>query len=130
MSEFNIEVQGGSSVRLPTGGKYCEKDIIVTASGGGGEDDFIGVKYSNYDTAPNGYNLPKTADARSLDKILKDPKIGGTHIQAENSQCLNYMFANPSKNANGCYFHKLEEVYLPSRATSAVSGVPSTIIEP
>ena len=34
MSEFNIEVQGGSSVRLPTGGKYCEKDIIVTASGG------------------------------------------------------------------------------------------------
>lgn len=35
MSEFNIEVQGGSSVRLPTAGKYCEKDIIVTASGGG-----------------------------------------------------------------------------------------------
>lgn len=34
MSEFNIEVQGGSSVRLPTAGKYCEKDIIVTASGG------------------------------------------------------------------------------------------------
>ena len=37
MSEFNIEVQGGSSVRLPTAGKYCEKDIIVTASGGGGD---------------------------------------------------------------------------------------------
>ena len=35
MSEFNIEVQGGSSVRLPTAGKYCEQDIIVTASGGG-----------------------------------------------------------------------------------------------
>lgn len=39
MSEFNIEVQGGSSVRLPTAGKYCEKDIIVTASGGGGTDE-------------------------------------------------------------------------------------------
>jgi hypothetical protein len=37
MSEFNIEVQGGSSVRLPTAGKYCDRDIIVTASGGGGE---------------------------------------------------------------------------------------------
>lgn len=35
MSEFNIEVQGGSSVRLPTAGKYCDRDIIVTASGGG-----------------------------------------------------------------------------------------------
>lgn len=34
MSEFNIEVQGGSSVRLPTAGKYCEQDIIVTAKGG------------------------------------------------------------------------------------------------
>lgn len=35
MSDFNIEVEGGSSVRLPTGGKYCPKDIIVTAKGGG-----------------------------------------------------------------------------------------------
>lgn len=38
MSEFNIEVQGGSSVRLPTAGKYCDRDIIVTASGGGGAE--------------------------------------------------------------------------------------------
>ena len=38
MSEFNIEVQGGSAVRLPTAGKYCEKDIIVTSSGGGSGD--------------------------------------------------------------------------------------------
>ena len=52
MSEFNIEVQGGSSVRLPTAGKYCEKDIIVTASGGGGTEE-IGSFYSNFDS--NGY---------------------------------------------------------------------------
>lgn len=32
MNEFNIEVQGGSSVRLPTAGKYCDRDIIVTAN--------------------------------------------------------------------------------------------------
>lgn len=31
MSEFNIEVKGGSSVRLPTAGKYCDRDIVVTA---------------------------------------------------------------------------------------------------
>lgn len=39
MSEFNIEVAGGSSVRLPTAGKYCDRDIIVTATGGGGGGD-------------------------------------------------------------------------------------------
>ena len=30
---FNITVEGGSSVRLPTAGKYCDKDIVVTATG-------------------------------------------------------------------------------------------------
>ena len=36
---FNIEVESGNSVRLPTAGKYCDRDIIVTATGGGGSDD-------------------------------------------------------------------------------------------
>ena len=31
---FNIEVEGGKSVRLPTAGKYCDRDIVVTAIGG------------------------------------------------------------------------------------------------
>lgn len=31
----NITIEGGSSVRLPTAGKYCDRDIIVTAAGGG-----------------------------------------------------------------------------------------------
>ena len=30
----NITVDGGSSVRLPTAGKYCDRDIVVTALGG------------------------------------------------------------------------------------------------
>lgn len=34
MSEHNITVQGGSSVRLMTAGKYCDRDIVVTAVGG------------------------------------------------------------------------------------------------
>jgi hypothetical protein len=63
MSEFNIEVQGGSSVRLPTAGKYCEKDIIVTASGGGGTEeieniiDQSGVLDSTDGTATDKVNL-------------------------------------------------------------------------
>lgn len=47
MSTFNIEVAGGSSVRLPTAGKYCDRDIIVTATGGGGGASIDGI--------PNGY---------------------------------------------------------------------------
>lgn len=34
----NITVEGGKSVRLPTAGKYCDRDIVVTAQGGGGLD--------------------------------------------------------------------------------------------
>lgn len=30
----NITIEGGKSVRLLTGGKYCDKDIIVNALGG------------------------------------------------------------------------------------------------
>lgn len=35
MSEFNVTVPGGESLRLLTGGKYCPADILVTAEGGG-----------------------------------------------------------------------------------------------
>lgn len=31
----NITVESGTSVRLPTAGKYCDRDIVVTATGGG-----------------------------------------------------------------------------------------------
>ena len=31
---YNITVEGGTSVRLPTAGKYVERDIIITAKGG------------------------------------------------------------------------------------------------
>ena len=35
MSEHNITVKGGASVLLPTGGKYCDRDIVVTAESSG-----------------------------------------------------------------------------------------------
>lgn len=37
----NIVVQGGKTVRLPTAGKYCDRDILVTAEGGGTALDVI-----------------------------------------------------------------------------------------
>lgn len=38
MSEHNITVEGGTSVRLLTAGKYCDRDILVTAEGGASVD--------------------------------------------------------------------------------------------
>lgn len=35
----NITIEGGTSARLPTAGKYCDRDIVVTATGGGGVPD-------------------------------------------------------------------------------------------
>lgn len=46
---WNIEVQGGSSVRLPTAGKYCDRDIVVTATGGGGGGGDLPAGYSQVD---------------------------------------------------------------------------------
>ena len=39
MSAFNIEVEGGKSVKLPTAGKYCDRDIVVSAKADGGSYD-------------------------------------------------------------------------------------------
>lgn len=36
MSEHNITVDSGTSLRLKTAGKYCDRDILVTATGGSG----------------------------------------------------------------------------------------------
>lgn len=36
MSEINITIEGGTSKRLLTAGKFCDRDIVVTAEGGGG----------------------------------------------------------------------------------------------
>ena len=49
---FNIEVEGGKSVRLPTAGKYCDRDIVVTATGGGGgsyDQGYADGKQDEYD---------------------------------------------------------------------------------
>lgn len=53
---FEIEVSGGSSVRLPTAGKYCDRDIVVTATGGGGgvETCMVHVSFNMY----NDYGQP------------------------------------------------------------------------
>ena len=34
MSEYDFTIESGSAVRLKTAGKYCDRDIVVTATGG------------------------------------------------------------------------------------------------
>lgn len=41
MSEINIAIDSGISKRLLTAGKYCDRDIVVTAADGGGSNDLI-----------------------------------------------------------------------------------------
>ena len=48
----NITVEGGSSVRLPTAGKYCDRDIVITATGGGGNKT---ISLKPYDGSEVGY---------------------------------------------------------------------------
>lgn len=55
----NISVEGGTSVRLPTAGKYCDRDIVVTATGGGSVNKpatISGINLHNAETdIPNTY---------------------------------------------------------------------------
>lgn len=44
-----IELQAGMTVRLPTAGKYCDRDIVVTAKGGGGSVEGIPGGYTKVD---------------------------------------------------------------------------------
>ncbi len=39
MADIEITIDGGTSKRLLTAGKYCDKNILVTATGGGGEPE-------------------------------------------------------------------------------------------
>lgn len=76
MSEFNINIAAGERKRLLTGGKYCENDILVSASGG--SDPVIqplSVTANGAYTAPEGVdgyspvtvNVPSSGDADNFE---------------------------------------------------------------
>ena len=54
----NITVDGGTSVRLPTAGKYCDRDIVVTATGGGSVSEPTTISGINLHN--NGTDIPNT----------------------------------------------------------------------
>lgn len=54
MSELNIEVVGGTSTRLLTAGKYCDKNIVVVASGGEPTIEALDITANGTYTAADG----------------------------------------------------------------------------
>lgn len=40
-----ITIEGGTSVRLPTKGKYCDRDIVITAEGNTADHDVYDGEY-------------------------------------------------------------------------------------
>lgn len=61
----NITVEGGKSVRLPTAGKYCDTDIVVTAVGGGGTTPANPIIESLQVTENGTYTAPSGVDGYS-----------------------------------------------------------------
>lgn len=71
--EFDITVESGSSVRLPTSGKYCDRDIVVTATGGVVHIEEKDVNFYNYDgTLLHSYTLE---EAQTLTELPPAPQM-------------------------------------------------------
>lgn len=89
MSEHEITVEGGTSVRLPTAGKYCDRDIIVTSTGGSDEEDVARsivertiTSYSNKELKTVGYRgFSHCASLESVDL----PELTSIDTQGFNS---------------------------------------------
>lgn len=105
---FNFEVEAGKSVKLTTAGKYCDRDIVVSATGGGGytEED-LQAKYDEGVTA--GVEQGKQAEHdRFWDGALGNVSTGNCTYRFAGKGWTDETFA-PTKNftpigsANGLF---------------------------
>lgn len=82
----NIIVEGGSAVRLPTAGKYCDRDIVVTAKGCAVADPVVQpleITENGTYTAPDGVDgfAPVTVNVEASGgdpTALLDAALNGT----------------------------------------------------
>lgn len=119
MSEFNITVQGGSSVRLPTAGKYCDRDIVVTAEGSA-EDLFVSVSERTITsiTHPSvksigtylfyGYTSLKSVDFPNAKSLGAHAFFGCTGITALNTPKVTSIGTHAFYNVSA-----LTKIYIP-----------------
>ena len=85
MADIEIQVDGGTSKRLLTAGKYCDKNILVTATGGGGSGTATSpsdVNFYDYDgTLLYSYTI---AEANLLTELPQPPTHDGLTFQEWN----------------------------------------------
>ena len=103
----NITVEGGKSVRLPTAGKYCDRDIVVTAEGGTADVANVIVALitgSNY-----------VDDIESDVTSIRSYAFYGTDFK-------NIRLPNLTTVSSRCFYEcrSLESVYIPN--VEALSG--------
>lgn len=119
MSDFNIEVEGGSRVRLLTGGKYCPNDIIVTSRGGAANNQDKTITENGVYTADEGYTGlgTVTVDVQStgggeidalIDGTITEVSSGvtsiGQYALAYRSQLTSASFPNATSIGNSAFF--------------------------
>lgn len=111
MSEFMIEVNGGATVRLPTGGKYCPQDMLVTGKGGDTEAAYNeGYEMGAKEGAEVGY---AKGEQEGYEKGYADGEVAG-----EKNGALQYSFSVRFADLN--LFGKKEiEIYVPNIVSAA-----------
>lgn len=80
---WEIEVEGGKTVRLPTAGKYCDRDIVVTAMGGG-EGENLDEELATQDEL-----------IANIMEALANKAGGGTSIETCRVAVINEVLSNP-----------------------------------
>lgn len=85
---YNFEVESGNTVKFPVGGKYCDRDIVVTAFGGSDTDVEDGLvtrtltEYSNDRiTSVGAYAFTWLQSLKSID-IPNLTSVGNNAFQA------------------------------------------------
>jgi hypothetical protein len=115
---FNIEVEGGSSVRLPTAGKYCDRDIVITALGGGGGSmeygEFVGVQGS--------LNIPVSSKKTHFVMYPKN-----VNDENGNNGRISYLFANEA-NFQVVLLHNIDRAYGNAKGDSVTVNFTDTNI--
>ena len=104
MADIEIAVDGGTSKRLLTAGKYCDRNILVTATGGGGSPASVSPKdinFYDYDgTLVEAWTLEELAGKSALPA---NPTHDGLTAQGWNWSLADLKSTNRAMNVGQMY---------------------------